>query len=379
MHGEPMSSDALELTRQLISKPSVTPDDQGCQALIANKLVSAGFGAEFMRFGEVDNVWLRRNDTPPLIVFAGHTDVVPTGPLERWRSHPFEPTIHDGHLYGRGAADMKTSIAAFVTAANRFVRDHDTHKGSIALLLTSDEEGPAVDGTRRVVDTLTARGEHIDYCIVGEPTSVERLGDTIKVGRRGSLSGCLTVTGVQGHVAYPHLALNPIHVCAPALGELVDTSWDDGNEHFPPTTFQITAVAAGANADNIIPGEITVKFNFRYSTASTADSLIERVEQILCRHGVEFQLHWTRAADPFLTPNNKFVNLVKQSIDAELGITATASTTGGTSDGRFIAPTGAEVVELGPVNRSIHKIDECVAIETPSRLADVYYRILMVL
>lgn len=374
-----MSGDALELTRQLVAKPSVTPDDQGCQALIAEKLAGAGFNAEFMRFGEVDNVWLRRNHTPPLLVFAGHTDVVPTGPLERWRSPPFEPTIHDGHLYGRGAADMKASIAAFVTAATRFVEDHAAHRGSIALLLTSDEEGPAVDGTRRVVDTLTSRGEHIDYCIIGEPTSVEQLGDTIKVGRRGSLSGCLTVPGVQGHVAYPHLALNPIHRCAPALGELANTGWDEGNEHFPATTFQITSVAAGANADNVIPGEITVKFNFRHSTVSTADSLIEQVEDILRRHDVEFQLDWTRAAEPFLTSNDKLVDLVKQSIEAEFGITTAASTTGGTSDGRFIAPTGAEVVELGPVNRSIHKIDECVAVDTPRRLSDVYYRILTVL
>lgn len=372
-----MADAALELTRELIARPSVTPADAGCQQVVADRLSSSGFRAEHMRFGEVDNLWLVRDRGNPLFVFLGHTDVVPAGPLDLWCTDPFVATERDGFLYGRGAADMKSSIAAFVIAAEEFVADHPGHRGSIALLLTSDEEGPARDGTVRVVDALTRRGERIVYCLVGEPTSHTRLGDTIKVGRRGSLHGRLRVAGIQGHVAYPHLARNPVHQFAPALAELAHSRWDEGDSRFPPTSMQITEMAAGGVAENVIPGELSVAFNFRHSTASTADALKERVEAILERHDVEYEMEWWVSGAPFLTEKGDLIDAVSSSIQSELGIDATPSTTGGTSDGRFVAPTGAQVVELGPENGTIHKANECIPLDTPDKLTRVYYRILV--
>ncbi|MCC7549339.1 MAG: succinyl-diaminopimelate desuccinylase [Burkholderiales bacterium] len=367
---------ALDLTRALISLPSVTPDDKGCQALLARHLEPLGFRIEPMRFGAVDNLWARRGSAAPLVCFAGHTDVVPTGPLDQWHSDPFSPTERDGWLYGRGAADMKTSISAFVTAAERFVHEHPDHPGSIALLITSDEEGVATDGTVRVVEALAARGERPDFCIVGEPTCADRLGDTIKNGRRGSLSGELRVKGVQGHVAYPHLARNPVHQAAPALAELAARTWDEGNEYFPPTTFQISNVHAGTGATNVVPGELQVMFNFRFSTASTVDGLKRQVTGILDRHGVEFTLEWSLSGMPFLTPRGGLVDALARAIDTELGVRTALSTTGGTSDGRFIATICPQVVEFGPCNASIHKLDERVAVEDVDALRRVYQRTL---
>lgn len=361
---------------ELIRRPSVTPHDAGCQELIAARLAPLGFQIEALRFGEVDNLWARRGTAAPLVVFAGHTDVVPPGPLAHWTSDPFEPAVRDGHLYGRGAADMKSSLAAFVTAVEEFVAQAPEHRGSIAFLLTSDEEGPAVDGTRKVVEWLTQHGVLIDYCVVGEPTSGQVLGDTIKNGRRGSLSGRLVVHGVQGHVAYPHLASNPIHTLAPALAELVATEWDRGNADFPPTSFQVSNVRAGTGAENVIPGRLELDFNFRFSTAVTEAGLRDRVEEILRRHGVEHEIAWTLSGPPYLTPRGRLVEAARAAIRETCGIETALSTTGGTSDGRFIAPTGAEVIELGPSNATIHKIDERVAVEEPARLALVYRSLL---
>ena len=366
----------LDLTKALIRMRSVTPQDGGCQRLLAQRLQALGFEIEPMRFGDVDNLWARRGRTAPLVVFAGHTDVVPTGPLDQWHSDPFEPTERDGWLVGRGAADMKTSIAAFVTAAERFVRDHPQHPGSIALLITSDEEGVAVDGTTRVVEALRARGEQLDYCIVGEPTCVDRLGDTIKNGRRGSLSGELFVRGVQGHVAYPHLGRNPVHLAAPALAELVATTWDEGNEYFPPTTFQVSNINAGTGATNVIPGELRVMFNFRFSTASTVEGLKARVQAILDRAGLDYRIDWSLSGMPFLTPRGRLVEALNRAIEAETGTAPQLSTTGGTSDGRFIATLCREVVEFGPVNATIHKLNERVALADVARLSRIYQRAL---
>ncbi len=362
----------LDLTKALIRMRSVTPQDGGCQRLLAQRLQALGFEIEPMRFGDVDNLWARRGRTAPLVVFAGHTDVVPTGPLDQWHSDPFEPTERDGWLVGRGAADMKTSIAAFVTAAERFVRDHPQHPGSITLLITSDEEGVAVDGTTRVVEALRARGEQLDYCIVGEPTCVDRLGDTIKNGRRGSLSGELFVRGVQGHVAYPHLGRNPVHLAAPALAELVATTWDEGNEYFPPTTFQVSNINAGTGATNVIPGELRVLFNFRFSTASTVEGLKARVQAILDRAGLDYRIDWSLSGMPFLTPRGRLVEALNRAIEAETGAVPQLSTTGGTSDGRFIATLCREVVEFGPVNATIHKLNERVALADVARLSRIY-------
>ncbi len=367
-----MSNATLDLARALIARPSVTPEDGGCQDMIAQRLAPLGFRAEAMRFGTVDNLWLRRGDSAPLVCFAGHTDVVPPGPLDKWRSDPFRPTVREGLLYGRGAADMKSSIAAFVTAVERFVQAHPRHPGSIALLLTSDEEGPSVDGTTRVVETLRARGERLDYCIVGEPTSSERLGDIIKNGRRGSLSGELTVRGVQGHVAYPHLARNPVHQLAPALAELAATEWDRGDEYFPPTTWQVSNIHAGTGATNVIPGEVRLLFNFRFSPASTVDGLKSRLGEVLARHGLEFSVDWSLSGMPFLTPRGKLVDALSLAIERVSGAAPQLSTSGGTSDGRFIATLCPEVVELGPVNASIHKIDEHIAVDDLERLSDIY-------
>ncbi len=371
-----MSSDTFSLAADLIARPSVTPDDEGCQGLIAQRLARIGFTAEAMRFGDVDNMWLRRGDSAPLLCFAGHTDVVPTGPLESWTSDPFRPEVRDGHLYGRGAADMKSSLAAFVTAIEHFVGEQPQHPGSIALLLTSDEEGPARDGTVRVVETLKARAERIDYCIVGEPTSVKRLGDMIKNGRRGSLSGSITVKGVQGHVAYPHLARNPIHLFAPALAELAATTWDEGNEYFPPTTWQVSNVKAGTGATNVIPGEIEAHFNFRFSPESSVEQLKQRLTGILDRHQLDYRIDWSLSGNPFMTKRGKLVDAVEQAVRNVAGISPELSTTGGTSDGRFIADICDEVVELGPVNASIHKIDENIAVADIDSLSRIYHQII---
>jgi succinyl-diaminopimelate desuccinylase len=362
----------LALTEELIRRRSVTPEDDGCQALVAARLASLGFRAETIASNGVTNLWLRRGTAAPVFVFAGHTDVVPTGPLEQWHSDPFTPTIRDGVLYGRGASDMKSSVAAFVVAAEEFVRAHDDHRGSIALLLTSDEEGPATDGTVKVVDALRARNEPIDFCVVGEPTSVDALGDTIKNGRRGSLSGSLAVRGIQGHVAYPHLARNPVHQVAPALAELAAERWDDGDAFFPPTTFQVSNVRAGTGATNVIPGTCEVEFNLRFAPVSSAQSLIARVEAVLRRHGLEYDLKWTIGAQPFSTAEGALSAAMSAAIHAVTGRSAQLSTTGGTSDGRFLATLCPQVVEFGPPNASIHKIDEHIAVADLAPLKDIY-------
>ncbi len=369
----------LELTRQLIARRSVTPADDGCQALIAERLIRAGFEAETFGTNGVTNAWLRRGTAAPVFVFAGHTDVVPPGPRESWASDPFEPQIRDGVLYGRGAADMKSSVAAFVVAAEEFVKAHKAHRGSIALLLTSDEEGPATDGTVKVIDALRARGEKIDYCIVGEPTSVDALGDTIKNGRRGSLSGRLTVVGIQGHVAYPQLARNPVHQVAPAVAELAAERWDDGNEFFPPTTFQISNMRAGTGALNVVPGSCEIDFNLRFASVSNAEGLIERIEAILRKHALEFSVHWTTGAQPFLTPPGTLSASITRAIVEVTGRDTQLSTTGGTSDGRFISTFCPQVIEFGPPNASIHKIDEHIAVANLEPLKDVYRRTLELL
>ncbi|WP_049256965.1 succinyl-diaminopimelate desuccinylase [Neisseria bacilliformis] len=371
-----MTHPALALAKQLIARPSVTPDDQGCQQLIAERLAPLGFAVEEMNFGDTKNLWLRRGTSGPLLCFAGHTDVVPPGRAEQWTSPPFEPAERDGRLYGRGAADMKSSIAAFVAACEAFVAEHPYHKGSIALLITSDEEGDARDGTVRVVETLKARGETIDYCIVGEPTAVSVLGDTIKNGRRGSLSGHLTVYGKQGHIAYPHLADNPVHRAAAALAELAAEQWDEGNAYFPPTGFQISNIAAGTGATNVIPGELTVKFNFRFSTASNSDGLKRRVHAILDRHRLPYRIDWMLSGQPFLTEAGRLTECAQNAAEKICGIKAALSTTGGTSDGRFIKDIARELIELGPVNATIHQIDEHIAAADIPRLARIYQTML---
>jgi succinyl-diaminopimelate desuccinylase len=367
-----MKNETLELAKALIARRSVTPEDAGCQQLIIDRLVPLGFKAEVFKCGEVVNLLIRHGTAKPLVVLAGHTDVVPAGPIEKWHSDPFEPTIRDGNLYGRGAADMKTSIAAFVIAAERFVAANPSHRGSVALLITSDEEGPSVDGTVRVVEALKARGETIDYCIVGEPSSVHVFGDTIKNGRRGSLTGRLVVHGVQGHVAYPQRAKNPVHLVAPALAEIATTEWDRGNEFFPPTTWQISNFHAGTGAQNIIPGSAQVDFNFRFSTASTPEGLKARVAEILDRHGLEYDLEWTLGGKPFLTQRGRLVETLTRAVEKVSGVTPEINCTGGTSDGRFIIDICPEVAEFGPVNRSIHKVNEAVALEEIEPLAEVY-------
>jgi succinyl-diaminopimelate desuccinylase len=369
----------LELAEQLIRRPSLTPDDQGCMAIIAERLQRLGFTCEAIDRGGVSNLWARRHTARPLLCFAGHTDVVPSGPLHEWQSDPFEPTQRDGMLYGRGAADMKASLAAFVTSVEAFVAAHPGHAGSIALLLTSDEEGDAVDGTVAVTEALQARGETMDYCIVGEPTAVRQLGDTIKNGRRGSLSGKLSVKGVQGHIAYPHLASNPIHLAAPAIAELAQTVWDNGNEFFPPTTWQISNIHAGTGANNVIPGRVDILFNFRFASASTPEALQARLSEILQRHGLDFDIAWTLGAKPFLTGRGALVEAALAAIREETGLEAELSTTGGTSDGRFIAEICAQVIELGPVNASIHKIDECVEVAALPKLSSIYRRVLEII
>lgn len=366
----------LDLAIDLISRPSITPHDEGCQALLAEQLAPLNFKAEPMRFGDVDNLWLRRGTQSPVFCFAGHTDVVPTGPLEAWESHPFKPEIRDGLLYGRGAADMKGSIAAFTIACQNFVREYPDHQGSIAFLITSDEEGPSINGTVKVVEVLEQRQEKIDWCLVGEPSSSCCVGDVVKNGRRGSLNGVLTVIGQQGHVAYPQLAINPIHQVAPALAELVSIEWDRGNEFFPSTSFQISNIKGGTGANNVIPGTVTIEFNFRFSTEQTEQGLRQKVETLLNQYGFTYDLIWTLSGNPFLTPHGELVSAGIKAIEAVNGLQTELSTSGGTSDGRFIAPTGAQVMELGPVNKTIHKVNECVAIADLEALTVIYQRIL---
>ena len=366
-------SATLQLTEQLIARPSLTPLDEGCLHIIGQRLGKIGFKLEMMRNGEVDNLWARRGNSGKLLCFAGHTDVVPTGPVDKWHSPPFTPTIRDGLLYGRGAADMKGSLAAFVTSIEKFVAAYPKHEGSIALLLTSDEEGIAVDGTVRVVEALRARKEIMDYCIVGEPTAVSKTGDTIKNGRRGSLSGDLTVKGVQGHIAYPHLVKNPIHLAAPAIAELAKTEWDAGNEYFPATSWQVSNIHGGTGATNVVPGTVTITFNFRFSTASTVDGLKQKMHAILDKHGLEYDLKWSLSGKPFLTPRGNLVEAVSAAIKRVTGIDTELSTTGGTSDGRFIADICPQIIELGPVNATIHQLNECVSVADLDTLSDIYF------
>ncbi len=370
-------SDVIELTKALINKPSVTPDDAGCQLLIQEWLSELGFSNETMIFEDTTNLWSRKGAHSPVFCFAGHTDVVPSGPETAWATPPFVATDKDGFIHGRGAADMKGSLAAMMVATRNFVRDYPAHKGSIAYLITSDEEGPFINGTTRVVDTLEARNEKIDWCLVGEPSSSDQVGDVIKNGRRGSLTGDLVVKGVQGHVAYPHLAQNPVHLAAPALSELAATLWDEGNAFFPPTSFQISNIHAGTGAGNVIPGELHVCFNFRFSTEVTDYELIKRVTAILNKHGLDYEIKWTHNGQPFLTGKGELVDAAKEAINTVTGRKTTLSTAGGTSDGRFIAPTGAQVIELGPINATIHKVNEHVSKQDLELLAQMYYHILV--
>ncbi len=366
----------LELACDLISRASVTPEDEGCQALMADRLTAIGFRCEHLRFGEVDNLWAVRGEEGPIFAFAGHTDVVPTGPESQWQKPPFEPIIEDDMLYGRGAADMKGSLASMVVACEEFVAKHPDHKGRIAFLITSDEEGPALNGTVKVIEWLEERNEKMTWCLVGEPSSTNKTGDTIKNGRRGSLGCWLTVKGVQGHVAYPHLADNPIHRIAPALAELSAEHWDNGNDFFPATSFQVSNFNSGTGATNVIPGEVNVIFNFRFSTEVTEQQLRERTEAILDKHQLDYDIDWRLSGLPFLTSEGKLVDAAVESIQASAGFATELSTAGGTSDGRFIAPTGAQVVELGPVNATIHKVDECVRASDLNLLTDIYCGIL---
>ncbi|GFE80727.1 succinyl-diaminopimelate desuccinylase [Steroidobacter agaridevorans] len=372
----PADDPTLLLTQELIRRPSVSPEDQGCLQIIAQRLEAAGFRVERMPFGPVENIWALHGTERPLLCFAGHTDVVPTGPREEWHTDPFEPVIRDGILYGRGAADMKSGLAAMVVATERFVAKHPNHKGTLAFLLTSDEEGPSVDGTRRVMEVLESRNEKIDYCVVGEPSSTDKLGDVIKIGRRGSLSGKLTVHGVQGHVAYPHLADNPVHAVAPALAELAARTWDKGNEFFQPTTFQISNISAGTGAPNVIPGELKARFNIRFSTEQTVEKLQSTITEILNRHKVNYTLEWFVSGLPFFTAPGALSKAVVQAIQEKANRTPELSTTGGTSDGRFIAPTGAQVVELGVLNASIHKVNENVRVDDIVTLTQMYERVM---
>ncbi len=371
-----MNDATLEFVKALVRRPSITPDDQGCQELIAERLQAIGFQIERLRFGAVDNLWARRGDKSPLLVFAGHTDVVTPGESSAWKFDPFTPTIDNGLLYGRGAADMKASLAAFVTAVEAFVARQPHHLGSVALLITSDEEGPAVDGTVKVIEALQHRNEHIDFCVVGEPTSSDRTGDTIKNGRRGSLSGTAAVYGIQGHVAYPHLAANPIHKVAPVIQALTETIWDTGNDLFPPTSFQITNLHSDSGAVNVIPGKLEMEFNFRFSSDVTPAQLMALLQSTFDKHELQYDIKWNLSGLPYLTPEGQLIDVVKQAVREQLGIEPRLSTDGGTSDGRFIAPTGAQVVELGPTNETIHKVNECLAVQDPDRLSRVYLSIM---
>lgn len=372
-------TETLTLAMALIAQPSVTPNDHGCQPLLISRLTAMGFQIETLRFGETDNFYAVYGQHGPLICFAGHTDVVPAGDESSWTSPPFVPTQRNGYLYGRGAADMKSSIAAFVTACERLLAVQPDLPIRLAFLITSDEEGDGFDGTKRVVETLRHRGEHIDYCIVGEPTAVTKVGDMIKNGRRGSLSGTLVIHGKQGHVAYPHLASNPVHLAATALAELVNTHWDDGNSYFPPTGFQISNIHAGTGAGNVIPAEMTAQFNFRFSTESTAESLQQRVEAILDQYDLNYDLQWSLSGEPFLTTAGKLTDAAQAAIQSVCGISTELSTTGGTSDGRFIKAIATELIELGPVNATIHQIDECVNVTDIAQLSAIYEKIIKIL
>lgn len=372
-------TETLTLAMALIAQPSVTPNDHGCQPLLISRLTAMGFQIETLRFGETDNFYAVYGQHGPLLCFAGHTDVVPAGDESSWTSPPFVPTQRNGYLYGRGAADMKSSIAAFVTACERLLAAQPDLPIRLAFLITSDEEGDGFDGTKRVVETLQHRGEHIDYCIVGEPTAVTKVGDMIKNGRRGSLSGTLVIHGKQGHVAYPHLASNPVHLAATALAELVNTHWDDGNSYFPPTGFQISNIHAGTGAGNVIPAEMTVQFNFRFSTESTAESLQQRVEAILDQYDLNYDLQWSLSGEPFLTTAGKLTDAAQAAIQSVCGISTELSTTGGTSDGRFIKAIATELIELGPVNATIHQIDECVNVTDIAQLSAIYEKIIKIL
>jgi succinyl-diaminopimelate desuccinylase len=369
-------SATLALACELIRRPSVTPEDAGCQALIAERLAGLGFRIEPLSFGEVTNLWARRGDASPVFCFAGHTDVVPPGPLDQWHSDPFAPQVRDGKLYGRGSCDMKGSLSAMVTGTEEFLKVHPDHAGSIAFLITSDEEGPAQNGTLKVVETLEDRGERIDYCVVGEPSSDTALGDTIKNGRRGSLTGWLTVFGKQGHVAYPARAKNPLHAAAPALAGLIAERWDEGNPFFPPTSFQIVNLAMGTGADNVIPATLHAQFNLRFSTELDTETIKRRITRILDQGDFDYSIEWRLSGNPFLTPAGPLVDAVQRAITDVTGLEAVLSTAGGTSDGRFIAPTGAQVLEVGPVNATIHQVDECVAVDELDRLSRLYQRIL---
>ncbi|MEH6712531.1 MAG: succinyl-diaminopimelate desuccinylase [Paraglaciecola polaris] len=371
-----MSCEVLTLTEELINRQSVTPEDAGCQQLMADYLQPLGFNIEPMVFEDTTNMWARKGNSGPLFCFAGHTDVVPTGPANKWKFPPFTATQHEGQLYGRGAADMKGSLAAMLVAVKAFVSKHPEHSGSIAFLITSDEEGPFINGTTRVIDTLEARNEKMTWCLVGEPSSTTLVGDVVKNGRRGSLTGDIIVKGIQGHVAYPHLAKNPIHLSAPAFAELANTHWDDGNVSFPPTSFQVSNINSGTGAGNVIPGDLAACFNFRFSTEVTDKQLIARVTTILDKYDFEYQIDWTFNGQPFLTDSGKLVDATQAAIKAVTGRETQLSTAGGTSDGRFIAPTGAQVIELGPVNATIHKIDENVKITDLAELAKIYESIL---
>jgi succinyl-diaminopimelate desuccinylase len=372
-------SPAVQLTKELIRRPSVSPEDQGCLEIIGHRLESLGFRVERMPFGPVENLWARHGDGRPVLCFAGHTDVVPTGPREEWLTDPFDPVVREGILYGRGAADMKSGLAAMIAATEQFIERHRKHKGTVAFLLTSDEEGPSIDGTRRVMEVLEARNEKIDWCIVGEPSSNETLGDMIKIGRRGSLSGKLTVHGVQGHVAYPHLADNPVHASAPALAELAVRTWDNGNQYFQPTTFQISNISAGTGAPNVVPGELKARFNIRFSTEQTVEKLQRTIAEILDRHRVNYTLEWFVSGLPFFTPPGILSEAVRRAVHEMTGRQTELSTTGGTSDGRFVALTGAQVVELGVINASIHKVNECVRVADIDALAKLYERVMELL
>ena len=369
-------SETLKLAEDLISRASVTPEDGGCQKLIAERLEKIGFNAEHLCFAEVENLWITHGNGAPYLIYVGHTDVVPAGPLDNWTSDPFKPEIRDGFLYGRGAADMKGSVACMVTALERFIKDHPGHKGTVGMLITSDEEGPSINGTRKVIEYLDSKKIKIDWCLVGEPTCLNTVGDVIKNGRRGSLGAELRVYGVQGHVAYPHNAVNPIHLASPALAELSGITWDNGNEFYPPTSFQISNIHGGTGADNVIPGHVDIMFNFRFSTEVTHEELRKRVEDVLDRHELNYDIEWKLSGEPFLTPRGKLLDAIVATVKEITGINPEISTSGGTSDGRFVAPTGAEVVELGPVNASIHKIDECVKVEDLDTLSSIFEKTL---
>ncbi|HEX2668436.1 MAG TPA: succinyl-diaminopimelate desuccinylase [Gammaproteobacteria bacterium] len=369
-------SAVLELTQELVARRSLTPDDAGCQATMMARLQRLGFAVEPMRFGQVDNFWARLGKSGPLLVFAGHTDVVPTGPLEQWKSDPFKPEIRDGLLYGRGTADMKGGLAAMLVAVERYLQAKPAMKGSIGFLITSDEEGPSVDGTVKVVEALQKRDERIDWCVLGEPSCLEKFGDTLRNGRRGSLTGILKVEGIQGHVAYPERADNPIHRVTPALATLIGERWDEGNAFFPPTSFQVSNFNSGTGAGNVIPGDATVRFNFRYSSAVTKEELKARVHAVLDEHGLKYSIDWRPMGDPFLTQPGDLSQAMQAAVEKATGLKPKLDTGGGTSDGRFIAPTGAQVVEFGPRNASIHKIDECVAVKELEQLVDIYHDVL---